>query len=124
MLAYVTLGTNNLERSKAFYNDLLSLLDAKIAFEDKRGVAWSNQAGPMLMTIEPFNGEPACVGNGSMVALAASNPEQVRALHARALALGGVDEGAPGERADTFYAAYFRDMDGNKLAAFCVLAAQ
>ncbi|NBU89429.1 MAG: VOC family protein, partial [Betaproteobacteria bacterium] len=66
-------------------------------------------------------GHKATVGNGTMVALAASSPEQVQALHAKALALGGQDEGAPGPRGKGFYGAYFRDLDGNKLAAYCMV---
>ena len=70
---------------------------------------------------KPYDGKPATVGNGMMVALAAKNTDQVDALHAKALELGGADEGAPGPRGDSgFYAAYFRDLDGNKLSAFCM----
>jgi predicted lactoylglutathione lyase len=65
----------------------------------------------------PFDKQPATAGNGNMVALAASSREQVDRLHARALELGGSDEGAPGQRWEGFYAAYFRDLDGNKLNA-------
>ena len=57
-----------------------------------------------------------------MVALTASSPEQVQALHAKAVALGGKDEGAPGQRSGNFYGAYFRDLDGNKLAAFYMVS--
>jgi predicted lactoylglutathione lyase len=74
----------------------------------------------MFSVLKPFDGQVATVGNGTMIALAASNPEQVQTLHAKALALGGADEGAPGPRGDGFYGAYFRDLDGNKLAIFCM----
>jgi predicted lactoylglutathione lyase len=57
-----------------------------------------------------------------MVALSAANPEQVQALHAKALQLGAQDEGAPGPRGSGFYGAYFRDLDGNKLAAYCMVS--
>jgi predicted lactoylglutathione lyase len=72
----------------------------------------------VVSVIEPFDGKPASVGNGVMVALAAGSRAQVDALHRKALELGGQDEGAPGPRGDGFYAGYFRDLDGNKLNAF------
>ena len=75
----------------------------------------------MFSVMKPFDGQAASVGNGTMVALAAKDPEQVQALHAKALALGGQDEGAPGPRGTGFYGAYFRDLDGNKLAACCLV---
>ena len=62
----------------------------------------------------------ATVGNGVMIAIAMNSPEKVDAFHAKALELGGTDEGAPGPRGETFYAGYFRDLDGNKLNAFCM----
>ena len=76
---------------------------------------------PMLGVIRPFDGKPASVGNGVMVALVVDSPEKVQAVHARALELGGKDEGAVGPRGDSgFYAGYFRDLDGNKLDVFCM----
>jgi predicted lactoylglutathione lyase len=114
-------GTNDLARASAFYDELLGLMQARRFFESARGVGWGSSATqPMFSVMRPFDGERASVGNGGMVALAAASEEQVRDLHARALALGGQDEGAPGLRQGQFYAAYFRDLDGNKLAAFCM----
>ena len=75
-----------------------------------------NEAG--LAVTRPYDGNAATVGNGVMVALRAPSKETVDALHAKALELGGQDEGAPGPRGDGFYAGYFRDLDGNKLNAF------
>jgi predicted lactoylglutathione lyase len=69
----------------------------------------------------PFDGKPATVGNGGMVSLGAANADQVKALHAKCLALGGTCEGPPGDRGGGFYAAYFRDLDGNKLGAYCMV---
>ena len=124
MIGYTCVGTNQLERAVAFYDDLLSLLGAKPLFKNDRGVGWGvSPDQPMFSVLQPFDGQAATVGNGCMVALAASHPEQVQALHARALALGGIDEGAPGPRGTGFYGAYFRDLDGNKLAAFCMIPA-
>lgn len=75
----------------------------------------------MFSVMKPFNGEVATFGNGSMVALAAKNPEQVNSFHSKALSLGASDEGGPGPRGKGFYGAYFRDLDGNKLAVFCMI---
>jgi catechol 2,3-dioxygenase-like lactoylglutathione lyase family enzyme len=123
MIGYTSVGTNQLEQAVHFYGELLGLLGAKPFFKSDRGVGWGvSPDKPMLSVLKPFDGQPATVGNGSMVALAAANPEQVQALHAKALALGGSDEGAPGPRGTGgFYAAYFRDLDGNKLAVFCMV---
>jgi len=119
MIGYVTLGTNDLKRAAKFYDELLALLGAKRAMELETFIAWAAAPNPpMVSVIKPFDKKPATVGNGVMVALAASSKEQVNALHAKALALGGKDEGAPGPRGDGFYAGYFRDLDGNKLNVF------
>jgi predicted lactoylglutathione lyase len=119
MIGYVTLGTNDLKRAAKFYDELLALLGAKRAMELETFIAWAAAPNtPMVSVIKPFAKKPATVGNGVMVALAASSKEQVNALHAKALALGGKDEGAPGPRGDGFYAGYFRDLDGNKLNVF------
>jgi catechol 2,3-dioxygenase-like lactoylglutathione lyase family enzyme len=120
MIGYVTVGTNDLPRAAAFYDALLAELGAKRLMEAERYVFWGvSMERPSLCVIKPFNGEPASAGNGNMVALAMKHRDQVDRLHARALALGGSDEGAPGERGGGFYAGYFRDPEGNKLNAFC-----
>ena len=122
MIGYVTLGTNDLERAAAFYDQLLSIIGAGRFMEEDRFVAWGVAPDkPGLSVTKPYDGNAATVGNGVMVALVVKSPEQVGALHAKALELGGKDEGAPGPRGDSgFYAAYFRDLDGNKLNAFCM----
>jgi catechol 2,3-dioxygenase-like lactoylglutathione lyase family enzyme len=122
MIGYTCVGTNDLDKAIAFYGDLLSVLGAKPFFKTDRGVGWGVAPDkPMFSVFKPFDGEPASVGNGCMVALAAANPEQVQALYNKALALGAQDAGAPGQRNGNFYGAYFRDLDGNKLAAFCIV---
>ena len=122
MIGYTCVGTNNLDKAVAFYGELLSLLGAQPFFKTDRGVGWGvSQDKPMFSVLKPFNGEPATVGNGSMVALVVNDAEQVQTLHAKAIALGGKDEGAPGLRGTNFYGAYFRDLDGNKIAAFCMV---
>ncbi|HQW80418.1 MAG: VOC family protein [Rhodanobacteraceae bacterium] len=117
MIAYSLVGTNDLPRAVAFFEALFSEFNAKHVWEGDTGTAWSNgDQNPGVGVIKPFNGNPATIGNGSMVALAASSKEQVDRVHAKALALGGADEGAVGQRGDGFYAGYFRDLDGNKFA--------
>lgn len=121
MIGYVTLGTNDMQRAARFYDALLADLGAKRAMEMESLIAWSAApAGPMLAVIEPYDKKPATVGNGVMVALAATSKAQVDALHRKALELGAKDEGAPGPRGDGFYAGYFRDLDGHKLNAFVI----
>lgn len=119
MIGYVTLGTNDIERAARFYDALLAEVGAKRFLESDTFIAWATGPGaPALSVIQPFDGNPATVGNGVMVALAMDSREKVDALHRKALELGAQDEGAPGPRGDAFYAGYFRDPDGNKLNAF------
>ena len=123
MIGYTCVGTNDLEKAVHFYGELLSVLNAKIFFKSDRGVGWGVSADkPMFSVMKPFDGQAATIGNGSMVAIAAADPEQVQLFHAKALAIGAKDEGAPGARGGQFYGAYFRDLDGNKLAVFCMSA--
>ena len=118
MIGYVTVGTNDLERAAKFYDQLLAVVGGKRGMASERFISWVGpNGGPMLMAMKPFDGEAATVGNGVMVALSADTNEQVDAVHKAALAAGGADEGAPGERGPGIYAGYFRDMDGNKLNA-------
>jgi catechol 2,3-dioxygenase-like lactoylglutathione lyase family enzyme len=116
MISYVTIGTNDLPRAIDFYGQLLALLGAKETFRSDRGVGWGAASGGMLAVLTPYDKQPAAPGNGNMVALAAPTTALVQALYTKALALGATDEGAPGERFPGFYAAYCRDLDGNKLA--------
>ena len=123
MIGYVTLGTNDIERAAGFYDALLKDLGAGRFMEMDGFIAWSVSPGtPALAVIHPADGNSATVGNGVMVALIVDTPEKVAAVHKHALELGGKDEGAPGPRGDgSFYAGYFRDLDGNKLNAFCMV---
>lgn len=121
MIAYVTLGTNDLARGAAFYDAIAAEMGVSRMMEGERFVAWGAPGGaPGVGLTLPFDGKAATAGNGGMVALAASDPAQVDRIHALALRLGGTDEGAPGPRGGQFYAGYFRDLDGNKLSAFCM----
>jgi len=122
MIGYTCVGTNDLARATAFYDKLFAMLGASHFFEMDRGIGWGTAPDqPMFCVMKPFDGRSATIGNGDMVALLLKDAAQVDALHAKALALGGTDEGAPGLRSDNFYGAYFRDLDGNKLAAYCML---
>ncbi len=120
MIGYVTLGTNDIDRAAEFYDALFQEVGAGRFMESEKFIAWAVAPGqPAMSVTKPFDGNTATVGNGVMVALAASSREMVDALHKKALELGGQDEGAPGPRGDSgFYAGYFRDLDGNKLNAF------
>ena len=119
MIGYVTIGTNDLARAARFYDELLALLGAKRGWETDKFIAWTTGPGaPMVSVIKPYDGQPATVGNGMMVALSAKSKAQVDEVYKNALALGGKDEGPAGPRGDDFYAGYFRDLDGNKLCVF------
>jgi catechol 2,3-dioxygenase-like lactoylglutathione lyase family enzyme len=122
MIGYVTLGTNDLERARGFYDRLMSEFGATALMQQPNrtfyGVAPDQ---PMLAITLPFDGAAATAGNGAMVALPAATRADVNRIHAKALELGAKDEGAPGLRFDpsmNLYFGYFRDPDGNKLAVF------
>lgn len=124
MIGYVTLGTNDFDKAAKFYDELLATIGAKRFMEMDTFIAWSNnpqQAG--LSIIKPNDGNAATVGNGVMIALLVDSTDKVDAFHKKALELGAKDEGAVGFRGDTFYAGYFRDLDGNKLNVFCMTEA-
>ncbi len=119
MIGYVTLGTNDLTKGAPFYDAIAHELGVARMMENENFIAWGVPDGAAgLGLTRPADGRAASVGNGVMVALAARDRAQVDRLHALALSLGGTDEGAPGDRGGGFYAAYFRDLDGNKLNAF------
>ena len=119
MIGYVTLGTADLARGAAFYDALAKELGVGRMGSNDRFITWGVPGGAAGIGLTlPHDGKPASVGNGVMVALEAADQAQVDRLHALALAQGGTDEGAPGERFEGFYAGYFRDLDGNKLCAY------
>ncbi len=129
MIGYVTLGSNDLDKAVAFYDALFGSIGIG-RFMEQEGyfVAWAaSPESPSVSVCRPFNKQAATVGNGVMVALYLESPQQVDALHAKALELGGSNEGDPGFRPEDnssgFYAGYFRDLDGNKLNAFCMVPA-
>ena len=119
MIGYVTVGTNDLPRAAKFYEALASEMGTARMMEFDSFIAWGTAGGGAgIAATKPFDGNAASVGNGVMVALEAKDRDQVQRLYDIALANGGSDEGAPGPRGEGFYAAYFRDPDGNKLNAF------
>ena len=124
MIGYVTLGSNDLDRARAFYDDLFGSVGAGRLMEFGEnftlyGASWER---PGVAVCKPYNGEAATTGNGTMVALVMDSRDKVDALYAKALELGGTCEGAPGLRSpegpQAFYGAYFRDLEGNKFCAF------
>ena len=125
MIGYVTVGSNDLARSAAFYDPIAAEMGVGRMMEFETFIAWGKMDGaPGIAATKPFDGEEATVGNGTMVALECKDREQVKRLYDIALANGGSDEGELGPRGEpdesgmVFYAAYFRDPDGNKLNAF------
>ena len=120
MIGYATLGTNDLPRAAAFYDALLAEIGARRTMDFDTFVVWSTGRGPGVALAKPYDGKPATVGNGDMIALVVDSPEKVDRVYRKALELGGTDEGPAGPRGERFYAGYFRDLDGNKLNVFCV----
>lgn len=126
MIGYVTLGTDDLERARAYFDALLGTIGAKrvMQFPDEDGgftMYGVARDKPALCVTRPYDKQPAHPGNGNMVAIVMDSRERVDAFHAKALELGGSNEGDPGFRGDPkfgYYFAYFRDPDGHKFAVF------
>jgi catechol 2,3-dioxygenase-like lactoylglutathione lyase family enzyme len=118
MIAYATIGTNDLDRARGFYDAVMAPLGGKRTMAFERMQFYGGVGQSMLAICKPYDEKPASAGNGSMFGLPAASREAADATHAAALAAGGSDEGAPGQRMDGFYGAYFRDLDGNKLCVF------
>jgi catechol 2,3-dioxygenase-like lactoylglutathione lyase family enzyme len=122
-LAHVTFGTTDLERGAKFYDAIIAEYGGGRAFAHDSAIGWSfPDGGPSIGICYPFDGNTAGQGNGTMFAVMAKDEDQVRRVHAAALASGGTCEGPPGLRANGFYAAYYRDPDGNKMNSFCMPA--
>lgn len=124
MIAYSTIGTNDMERARKFYDELLGEIGAKAVMERPDGgfVAYGAAQGqPMFGIAKPYDGGEAAPGNGNMVAIGAKDPAQVKALYDKAISLGATDEGEPGPRLNGMCSCgYIRDLDGNKLNFFCM----
>ena len=123
MIGYVIVGTNDLSRAAPFYDALLAGKGAKRLIEMPGMIAWGdNWDKPMVAVAVPEDGAPASPGHGHLVALVQTSRARVDKLHAKAIALGAVDDGAPAmrgaEKEQGFYAGYVRDLDGNRLCLF------
>ena len=118
MIGYVTVGTNDLGRATEYYDALMKELGANRLMGGESFVAWAVAPDKPAFSVQ-YHGNAATIGNGTMIALVVDSAEKVDAVHAKAMALGSVNEGSPGERMEGFYAGYFRDLDGNKLNVFC-----
>jgi len=121
MLNYASVGSNNLEKAKAFYDEVLAVAGMGKAFDHPSGGRVYGGGGSLFGVLGPHNGEKATVGNGSMSGFSLKSREQIDAFHAKALELGGTCDGPPGLRGPESIGAYFaycRDLDGNKLCAY------
>lgn len=123
MLLYVTVGSNDSVRAGTFYDAALAPLGLVRRQESGSdiGYAHPDDSRCRVWVVAPYNGGPASFGNGVTIALEAASRAAVDAFHAEGLRMGGTCEGAPGLRPfhATFYAAFLRDLDGNKIAAVC-----
>lgn len=122
MFSHVTIGSNDLERSRAFYDAVMKTLGHDRFYTGDEIIGYGEPTGDQTFVTSPFDGAPASVGNGTHIAFLADDRASVDAFHAAALANGGTDEGAPGPRPHyhkNYYGAYVRDPDGNKLQATC-----
>ncbi|NJM81091.1 MAG: VOC family protein [Tabrizicola sp.] len=119
MIAYATLGTNDMNRAIAFYDLVLGAIGGR---REETSPEWTRYGRegerPKLCLTTPFDKAKATFGNGAMLAFETRGHASVDAFHAAALAQGGTDEGQPGLREGTHYVAYVRDPDGNKLCVF------
>ena len=118
MIGYAMLGTNNYEKALEFYDKVLAPVGGKRMMDFGVSTVFGAGGGAMLGIGKPHNQEPATSGNGTMIALAMPSREKVDEVYEAAIANGGKCEGPAGARGDTFYAGYFRDLDGNKLCAY------
>ena len=124
VIGFVMVGTNELEKSSKFYDAVLAHLGMKRVTITERYIGYGHSSeddGVKFYITKPHNKETATVGNGTMVALSAETKEAVDKFHATALENGAVNEGDPGPRSDGNYYAYFRDLDGNKITARCLI---
>ena len=122
MIGYAMLGTNDIARARRFYDPLMAQLGAApvAEYSSATRVWYARDTVGLIVITEPYDGKPATVGNGSMLALPLASRAAVREAHAKALQLGARNEGDPGIRVAPFYGAYFRDPDGHKFALYCL----
>jgi len=120
MISHTTLGTNDLKISEHFYARVLSSIGGTQIYKSDKVIFWEFEGGGSKLALTaPFDGGPATNGNGTMVAFTLASTNKVDEVFSIAMKLGATSEGAPGERNEgAFYGAYFRDLDGNKIAIF------
>lgn len=120
MFSHIMIGTNDLDKAKAFYDALLGTLGVPPAHVDGHRIFYRTPTGVFSVT-RPIDGMPATVGNGGTIGFAAKSSEEVEAWHKAGLAAGGkACEDPPGVRGSgpvKMYLAYLRDLDGNKICA-------
>lgn len=125
MIGYTTLGTNDLDRACRFYDPLFAEMGQALCWRENDVACWGNKTDPLkprFFIVHPIDDNPASVGNGAMVALLIDSAARIDRLFAIALEHGGISAGDPGPRRQYgpgFYAAYVRDLDGNKIAFVC-----
>ncbi len=123
MFSHVTVGSNDIERAKRFYDSVGAALGlARHADYPEAAGYGLPRSRPQLWIVRPLDRKPATVGNGITIGLEATNRSAVDAAHAAALTAGGKDEGKPGLRPHyhpNYYGAYVRDPDGNKVCIVC-----
>ncbi len=123
MIGYITIGTNNLAVAGEFYDALLAEIGSRRVMTDERMLGWgSSPDETMFSVIEPFDGNEASIGNGVMVALNVGTPEQVEAVYQKVSGMLRQSRAPVYDRGSSmgFYGGYFRDLDGNKLVAYCL----
>lgn len=126
MIGNINIGADDMARARAFYDAILLPMGYAVqvwpdSLEYSRAVSAGERPHTDIYITHPYNGQPATVGNGMMIAFQADTQAQTRALHAAGLAAGGSDEGAPGFRptySPEFYVGYLRDPQGNKIAVY------
>ena len=121
MYAFVTLGTNNLEKSSNFYDEILKILDIIRVDKDETYVGYAKEKSNNLADfyiMKPFDKNIATNGNGTMISFFVKSKKKVDEFHKKALSLGAINEGSPGPRHGKNYYAYLRDLDGNKICAY------
>lgn len=118
MIISLCFGTNDLEKAGKFYDAITAELGCARTNQTDKSIFWANPGvGIGFAVTTPYDGNAAHFGNGVMATIGAKDRDQVDRVHAAAMANGGKDEGAPGERANGYYCAYWRDPDGNKMNA-------
>jgi len=125
VISHVSLGTNDYPKAKAFYDAVLATLQVRCVMDFEGGAGYGRKF-PEFWIQAPHDGGKASVGNGVHISFLANSIEEVKAFHATAIKLGGKDDGAPGYRkeySDDYYAAFVRDLDGNKIEAMLMVKA-